>query len=228
MQAIEYFDEYLSAFHRGVEERDLPPCAIEDQSCFDKNAVYYESVLLHHLDTCSQVEVLDDLNSAICRCVEHGLINQLRAILTKLPALLDMATHADGCDTLDRTLMLRKVDLPSYLVAKAHGFVDVELEKRIAIAQRMIKGTPVQCPIIYEGPSWTSKGYQKPRYWGYRQTIYYLRYNPESRYKALTNVLRRGLSPLCWWGNCCWSAYKDFVENGNSATIDKFARIVDM
>lgn len=232
MEPIEYFEDYLKAFHSGVKECDLPS-QIPSHNFFDKNAVYYASVLAKHLANCAELELFSDLNSAICRCVEYGLIEQLRMLLEAIPRLTKMATCLDGCRELDKTLMLRKMDINCYLVAQKHGFSDPEFEKRIILAQRLIKRHPHPAENVeystptWEAPEYKGEGTSSGRYWGYRQTIYYLKYNPKNRYRILSSILNRvpKASLPGHWGDCVYAAYVEYVEHGDCSIIDKFADI---
>jgi hypothetical protein len=233
MEPIEYFNEYLKAFHSGVKECDLPP-GIPSDNLFNINAVYYASVLAKHLANCTELEFFSDLNAAICRCVEYGLIEQLQMLLEAIPRLTKIATCLDGCRELDRTLMLRKMDINCYLIAQKHGFSDPEFEKRIVLAQRLIKRHPHPTENVeYSTPTWEAPEYQgqgshsSGRYWGYRQTLYYLKYNPKNRYRILSSILVRSLNASLpgHWGDCVYAAYVKYVENGDCRIIDKFADI---
>ena len=175
-------EDMILRYHDGTlpeVEDEFLACA--SSATFHRNTVYSYKILTEHLSHVTQVDNLDDVTSAIARCVEYGFTLQLQALLSRLPHLVTL-----NPGQLDRRLLLRKINLPCYLMAKEHGFIDVELEKRITALQRRKK-----TKFIFEGPLPGDK-----TYWGYRHMLYYLRWNRHQRYKVIPRMRNE------WWGNC--------------------------
>lgn len=181
---------------------------------FENATVYSAKILELHLKLIEEVPNLDDVSSAIMRCVEHGFTAQLQLLLENLPRLVSMCERKAP---LDKRLLLRKCNVNCYLIAKQHGFIDNELEKRIIFLQRKFRRqTPNS--LVYQGP--TPKEYSLdenygvyPRYWGYRQTLYFIRWN---RYQRLV-ILRLIKSD---YGDCNATAYIDYLEKGNENALN--------
>ena len=109
---------------------------VKEMDEYEKNTVYDSLVFETHLMHVKQVDFLDELTSTIERCIEYGFFQQLELVLEQLDRLVLMANHTDGVTMLDRRLLLRKLEMKCYCLAKSHGFIDAELEKRVTIFQR--------------------------------------------------------------------------------------------
>lgn len=181
----------LTYHYRGLNETDKYLAIEHQEDEFHKNAVYNPALLKVHIKKCTDG---DDINSMISRCIEHNLPESLDIILEYLPNI----------EHVDKRLLLRRIsDVKLYLKAKLYGFIDNELEKRIVLIQRLFRKTSSN-NVSYTGPTWDE--YLPDRYWGYRHTIYYLRWNRYQRYKCLKFILREG-------PDCRYEAYKDFIES---------------
>lgn len=191
---------------------------VKEMDEYEKNTVYDSLVFETHLMHVKQVDFLDELTSTIERCIEYGFFQQLELVLEQLDRLVLMANHTDGVTMLDRRLLLRKLEMKCYCLAKSHGFIDAELEKRVTIFQRVIRSQPVETQLtLYTGPTpeeYFNQGtyVKSSRYWGYRQTLYYLRWNPSHRYHILWLMMHY------WRGDCRYQAYIYLL--GRDAFID--------
>jgi hypothetical protein len=185
---------------------------------FEKNTISSLPIFEAHLKTVTKVFYMDQLNSAITRCVEYGYQAQLELLLERLDDLIKVCQCLDGCRTLDRRLMLRKIHLPCYVRAKAFGLVDLELEKRVALIQTIWRNRSSSSTrssegarLVYQGPhpeeyresfeDWRPTG--SPQYWGYRHSLYYLRWNRRHRYRLLRLIPN---------GDCRYQAWVDYLE----------------
>ncbi|SNW61926.1 Hypothetical protein ORPV_22 [Orpheovirus IHUMI-LCC2] len=179
---------------------------------YEKNTVYHIDIFKSNILNCKYVGHLDDINSTVCRCVEYGLYDQLQFLLDNLDLLVSKATYLDGIKSLCKLLMLRKIDMKCYLMAKEYGFTDVNLERRISYVQELIKGKDNRKLLEYEGPK--PEEYGELRYWGYRHTLYYLKYNK----KDTLSIVKRLVDE--WWGDCRYSAYVDRYGEHDGNAID--------
>ena len=210
-------------FHSGrISQVDdaLLDCIAEYDS-YEKNAVYSSRVLEAHIKHIKEVDYLDDITSSVARCVEYGLKDQLEILLNNLDKLLSLAIHSDGVTLLDRRLLLRKINIQCYAIAAKHGFIDFELEARITLMQRVLRKQNIQ-PIIYKGPTPDEYFFvngildykTSPRYWGYRHTLYFLKWSRSDR----INIAK--LIKDHWWGDCRYQAYVDSLESGKGDNLD--------
>src|SRR3972149_7257457 len=126
-------------------------------SFFDKGLIYCAKAFIVHLECIQEVDYLDDITSAVDRCVEYGLQEQLQSILDNLDRLLSMAIYRDGIKIFDHRLLLRTVNSSCYMLAQQYGFMDVELEKRIVLIQRIWRQSKGKkqylARIEYTGPT---------------------------------------------------------------------------
>jgi len=201
---IEEAGTYFRQGRLGQLETQLLPQCREDQ--FQKNTIYSLGLFQEHLKYVTQVPYLDDLTSCVARCVEYGFREQLVLLLTNLDRLVKMSTDQVSLDT---RLLLRRIDLPCYLIAKEAGFSDPELEKRISLFQKRWRGQQVELSSKFLGPppeEYLGPDLEGSRYWGYRQMLYYLRWNRLQRYRMLKLIKER------WWGDCRYQAYVDSLE----------------
>lgn len=241
--AEEAYLEDISVFYHN---RTLPQYeskliqVAKEAEYYEKNAVYSLKVYSVHLEHVKSISCLDDITSTVARCVEYGLMEQLEYLLSKLTRLLSIATHEDGVTILDQRLFLRdpkdlsseeekiinparKFHLSVYLLARKFGFMDIELEKRISLFQRIYRERksgktqmkPNLLSIKYNGPfpedffrrKDGSINYEhSPRYYGYRHVLYFLKWNRTKRYQILSLIKRY------WWGDCRYQAYVDYLE----------------
>ena len=217
------FEEIFIYFHRGTlpEVEDELLNIVNEYDSYEKSVVYSSRVLEAHIGHVREVDYLDDITSSVARCVEYGLKDQLEILLKNLDKLVSLATHFDGVTILDRRLMLRKINTECYAIAAKHGFIDSELEARISIIQRILRKQDIQ-PIIYKGPipheyfcvDGVLDYEPSPRYWGYRHTLYFLKWNQAAR----INIAK--LIKDHWWGDCRYQAYVDSLESGNGDNLD--------
>jgi hypothetical protein len=157
------------------------------------------------LNKIERCDSFDDINSAVCRCIEYNWPERLTLLLSKMDHLIYKSSNKD------KRLMLRRININCYLSAKQYGFVDTEWEKRIVLTQRLFRK---QSPnsLVYTGPHF--KDYLPEMYWGYRNSLYFLRWNRFQRYLILKKIKES------WHGDCNYSAYCDYVEGGIDDNIE--------
>jgi hypothetical protein len=200
-----YLSEVLSLREEGLLEAATPLCLrlFSTLPTLYKDAWYHLRILEVHLASVTAVDP-DDINSLVCRSIEYGAADKLAVILAQLPHLRSIATGP-----MENTLLLRKADATCYVIASTAGFCDTQLEAGIILLQRLWRykrgiNEPVQ---KYAGPH--PEAYQaQNRYWGYRHTQYYCRWNRHHRYRILRRLMGE------WWGNCSYDGYNDLVEGG--------------
>jgi hypothetical protein len=229
-------EEVITYFHEGklVENENAFLASVKDEEYYEKGVVYSAKILEAHIKVIKYVNYLDDITSSIARCVEYGLKLQLDILIKYLDKLTLMGVHKDGVTVLDKRLLLRKCDFPCYSLAKQYGFVDYELEKRIVFIQRLMRKQPIN-DLKYEGPSpieffqvdnvinYNDLPVERilhslPRYWGYRHTLYFIRWNRSQRYE-IVNLIK-----LYWHGDCRYQAYVDYLESKTEDNL-KFEQI---
>lgn len=226
-----YLEDMITYFHDKTLEQheDKLLEAVKDVEDYEKNTIYNLKIFSAHIQTIKHVKYLDDITSSVARCVEYGLKLELQHLLLNLELLLSLATHHDGITTIDKRLLLRKCDLPCYLIAKELGFVDIELEKRISSIQSLCRNPQSiflekDNIITYEGPRpeefFTKENgiidySASPRYWGYRHTMYFLKWNRKDRYMILKLIKNQ------WWGDCRYQAYVDYLEPDSEDNLRK-------
>lgn len=181
---------------------------------FVKDTWHHVDILKVHLPAVTLLD-FDDYNSAITRSVEFNHPDRLAVLIDHLPRIKTLASHTDYL------LMLRKASIGCYLTAKEHGFCDPELEKRIVLIQRLWRSRRSRSPAEVRVPAYGGpypEDYAKTpslldgegaRYWGYRHTTYFCRWNRRKRYLILKRLLGE------WWGDCRYEGYKDLVEGGD-------------
>lgn len=225
-----YFEEVGAYYHRGIlpSLEDKLFLMINERNSFEKNLIYSVRLFEAHIKIINSVDYLDDITSSVARCVEYGLKPQMEILLANLDRLLSMATYDDGVTILDKRLLLRKINFECYVLASKFGFTDPELESRITLAQRILRKGQVQ-PVIYKGP--TPEEFFKAkssiedlnnvinyrtsrRYWGYRHTLYYLKWN-QSRRLGIAKLIKD-----FWWGDCRYQAYVDYLESGDDESMN--------
>lgn len=204
-----YLEEAGTYYHQGqlpqLESQLLPLCRTNE---FEKNTIYSAQLFEEHLTHVASVAYLDDLTSCVARCVEYGFEQQLSLLLSQLDRLVELSN--DEVTTLDYRLLLRKIDVPCYIIAQKAGFADYELEKRVTLIQRLWRKQTTDGVINnYSGPE--PEEYMGPsldglRYWGYRQMLHYVRWNRRQRYRMLKLIQQH------WQGDCRYQAYVDFLE----------------
>jgi hypothetical protein len=207
-----YLEETGTYYHQGqlpqLESRLLPLCRTDE---FEKNTVYSAQLFEEHLAHVASVAYLDDLTSCVARCVEYGFEQQLRLLLSQLDRLVELSMSNDEVTILDYRLLLRKIDLPCYIIAQEAGFVDFEWEKRVILIQRLFRKQPIDGILgNYSGPEpeeYMGPSLDRLRYWGYRQMLYYVRWNRRQRYRMLKLIQQH------WEGDCRYQAYVDFLES---------------
>jgi hypothetical protein len=212
-------DDVQEHFHKGtltkeVEDEILEKARKEEYFC--PETLYSERVFADHLQyvTCTHSSSLE---SCIRRCVERGFVTQLLLVFENLDYLLSICANSAP---LEKILPLRKCDPFAYTIAKDHGFVDAELEKRVVMIQRLFRKQPLPDPTPFTGISpedaFGDKYDREPgRYWGYRDAMYYLRWNRRKRVHFLKLVKNY------WYGDCRECAYVELIENGNGSVITK-------
>jgi hypothetical protein len=126
--------------------------SVNESDSYEKNCIYSIRVFSAHIKKVLHVTCLDDITSSVARCIEHNFEPQLKSLLSSLPMLLSLATYADGVNTLDTRLLLRKCNITCYLLAKEHGFIDQELEKMISLIQCIWRKSSSKKPnLVYNG-----------------------------------------------------------------------------
>lgn len=182
---------------------------------YEKAAVYDLQVLTEHLKYVCEVNNFDDITSSVARCVEYGLKPELEFLLSNLNDLIKKCICKDHVTQPDYRLLLRKCNLPCYLIAKNSRFIDPELEKRFSCLQNKLRRKSVK--ISYAGPypdEYNTDKLCEPfmgpgnRYWGYRQTLYFIRWNRKLRLEIARHA------STDWWGDCRYQAYIDHLEHG--------------
>lgn len=198
---------------------------IETTDFFEVNVVYSKELFEHHLKHVKYVYDFDNVTSAISRCVEYGFEDQLKSLVDAINNNKDWLKLSPDADpnvvqSLDRRLLLRKINFKCYLIARNAGFIDREFEKRIVLLQNLWRKKKV-VEVSYSGPT-PEEYYGGPvtdtndcRYWGYRHTLYFLKWNRTYRYKIL-NLLN-----TAWGGDCRYQAYIDYLEpTGENLPLD--------
>lgn len=152
----------------------------------------------------------EDIPSFISRCIERNLPESLDMLLKDVR----FAKYPD------KAIFLRQIHgIENYLVAKKHGWTDHEWEKRIVLFQRAWKQETCEKSLTYTGPV-LSKYEKTGRYFGYRRTLYWLRWNRGKRYKMYKEILEKN-----GWGGCKWQAYADYLkEDEDSLPSEIYSR----
>lgn len=212
------FEEIQTAFGDGTlaekENKFINEFKGKDYPEFSKNFVYSSIILEKHLKTLKEVHYLDDINSAITRCIEYNLVNSLILLLKSIPSLLSKASFKDNVIELDRNLMLRKANLNCYLISKKYGFFDRELEKRMTLFQRKFKKQD-RNNITFS--SFVIPSESNPlRYWGYRQALYWIKWNKKKRYQLLKRLKES------WQNDCRYEAYLNSLESNNEILFNSY------
>lgn len=173
---------------------------------FEKGTVYSLEVFREHLKYFKHVGSLDCVNSTITRCVEYGLMEQLVLLLERI-------TKEVWFEAVDKRLLLRKASIQVYLKAKEYGFIDLEFEKRIVLIQNIWRSRKLPSKNVdYSGPTYEeycAGNYDpKDRYWGYRQTLYFLKWHRTQRFRMLKTIISDK-----WGKDCRFQAYIDYLEH---------------
>lgn len=182
-----------------LEEKKLFLMSIANTTEFMSSTLYDIDILKIHVGHMASFNN-ENMYSMICRCVENGFIPQLHLFISKLTEINN---------NLLKNLCLRKIDIATYKIVKTHGFIDIEVEKRIALFQRVWRARKVGEVVNkgipkYEGPCIIS---DEPRmYWRYRHSVYFIRWNKTKRYQLVKKLQRE------WWGDENHSAYYDIDD----------------
>lgn len=229
-----YYEETGTYFHNGTlaskESKLIELIKPNDDEIvlFEKNLIYSPKLFELHLSYVQEVTILDDITSCVSRCVEYGIKDSLILLLKNIDRLIGMSTD-EFVKICDKQLLLRKIDLPCYNIAKEYGFIDMELEARIIMIQKLICKKDIDVHI-YSGPK--PENYckvndiidysgetQRNRYFGYRHTLYYMKYNRINRYQLVK------LFKSDWHGDCRFQAYVDsFPDDTELLTALTFSK----
>ena len=220
-----YLEEVNTYYYRG----DLPDLLdalmkkLDGHGRFEKNLVYSPELFREHLNYVSEVEDPDNITSTVARCVEYGFREQLSLLLPQIDGWLLSKKINNGTHSLDKRLLLRKIDIPCYDLAKEYGFSDPELEKRVTLMKtkwllrkgKKVQGAEDEDYVLgtFEGPTpqeYMGEDLKGGRYWGYRQILYMLRWNRRQRYRMLELIFNK------FGTNCCYQAYIDLLEQSSS------------
>ena len=204
-----YLEEVSEYFRAGclVEHENDFIDLTEGHAVYEINTVYSPKVFAAHLTMVTEIYDIDCITSTVARCVERGMKVQLEMLMSHLDRLVSLSKSKYP---LEKRLMLRKCDSECYHIARRYGFIDDELEKRLILIQRKWRKQPANS-LSYTGPTvleYIPSGDNNPcdRYWGYRQTLYILKWNRTQRYHILKLIQKH------WWGDCRYQAYVDYLE----------------
>lgn len=213
-----YIEEIGNYYHAGTltdkEEilLEMINCVNDDIVLFEKNTIYNFRLFEAHCNRVQQVNYLDDITSCVSRCIEYGFKRQLLLLLSNLERLISMSVDTI-INVIDKKLLLRKIDMECYTIAKEHRFIDPELEMRVTMMQRLIRNQSLNMQV-YKGPipedyctingnlDYSGES-QINRYFGYRQVLYFIKYNRCHRYQLIKLFMKY------WKGDCRYQAYVD-------------------
>ncbi len=208
------YESFESAIRDGlmINEKDVVSVVGDflSQPCIIPSIIYDIRVLKACISSPEWLEKanrdIEGMQSLIARCVEWGLMTASELIISELFPRLTTKLYTD------KFLYLRWIgSIDIYMMFRKYDWCDIEWEKSIVFLQRRwrTRKNPIKPKFIQEkftGPK-IVECEQKKKYFGYRQTLYWMRWNRTKRYQLYRNILllNRG-------GDCAWQAYVDFLH----------------
>jgi len=146
----------------------------------------------------------------LARCIERKLLPSLNLLLS-----------SGRCGV--GNLFLRWVgSSEAYVKASLAGWRDLELEKRLVLIQRLWRTRKIHKIPCYEGPvledyeNLRNEGKLREGYFGYRHTLYKLRWDRKNRHRFYRSILT-----FDRWGDCAWQAYCDLLKENEDRMPSK-------